>query len=301
MAQQTPYHKPVLVKEVLHYLNIRPGKLYVDVTFGGGGHTRAILEYEPTCSVVAIDWDKRALELNGEPLQEEFSDRLTLVWGNFAHLLFLLKKIRISAVDGILADFGTSQFQIKEAAGFSVYHDTSLDMRMSPAHQKVTAAEVINKASEKKLLEIFWTYGEERNARKIVAAILEERTKRLIKTTGDLVDVIERVVPARKDKKIHPATKVFQALRIYVNNELGNITSFLNASRQLLNSEGRLVCISFHSLEDRLVKQFLREHASNHKPGFEILTSHIVKATEHELTINPSARSACLRAAQMHR
>jgi len=268
----------------------------------GGGHTRAILEAEPTCSVIAIDWDKRALEMNGAPLQEEFPGRLTLLWGNFSLILFLLKKANIQHVDGILADFGTSQYQIKESAGFSLYRNTPLDMRMSPAHQKVTAAEIVNKGTEQKLLEIFWTYGEERYAKNIVAEIIKKRQQKYIKTTGDLVDVVESTIPNYRPgkTKTHPATKIFQALRIYVNNELGNITSLLKASMSLLNNEGRLVCISFHSLEDRLVKQFFKDNTAPYcNPGFELLARDLVKASEEELVQNPSSRSACLRAARL--
>ena len=151
------YHKPVLVDEVIQYLNLKPRGVYLDVTFGGGGHTRAILEQEPTCSVIACDWDAVALEQNGYPLQEEFPERLTLLWANFAQIDKKLKKEGIEHIDGILADFGTSQYQLLERAGFSFHHDTPLDMRMSPSHQKVTAAELVNKASEAKLYEIFKT------------------------------------------------------------------------------------------------------------------------------------------------
>lgn len=299
MEKQQIYHKPVLVQEVLEYLKPSPHKTYVDCTFGGGGHTRAILEAEPTCKVVALDWDTVALEKNGGRLMEEFPDRLTLVWGNFANMLFLLKRKGIHHVDGILADFGTSQFQIKEKAGFSFGTDTLLDMRMSPAHQKLTAAQVINHSSPAKLREIFFTYGEEPYTNKIVQAIVEARAKKQFKTTQELVAIIEKIVPQGRSKT-HPATKVFQALRIHVNDELGNINSFLHASMQLLNKDGRIVCISFHSLEDRLVKQFFLDHkASSFQKGFEILTPKVVTATEEELSINPSSRSAKLRAARL--
>jgi len=287
----TTYHKPVLVGEVLQYLDPQPGKIYVDATFGGGGHTRAILEKEPDCEVIAFDWDQNALEKNGVSLQEEFGDRLTLVWGSFAHLIKLLKKEKISKVDGILADFGTSQFQILNLAGFSFNRDSFLDMRMSPAHQKLTAREIINKFPGPKMEAMFFELGEERYSKQIVRAILEARDKYKINTTGQLVDIIQKIVP--KNKKIHPATKVFQALRIYVNDELENIHSFLAAAKQVLNPDGRLVCISFHSLEDRPVKQFFKENRE-----FEILTPKIVTAGDDELKINPSARSAKLRAGQ---
>lgn len=294
------YHKPVLVKEVLQWLDPKPNKVYVDATFGGGGHTRAILLKEPNCSVIAIDWDQNALEKNGPKLQEEFPGRLNFIWGNFSYLSKLLKKNGYSSVDGILADFGTSQFQIFELPGFSFSRDTFLDMRMSPSHQKITAAEVINKSSEEKLADIFFQLGEERFARRIARAIVENRKKRPITTTGQLADIIEHVVPRNPKIKIHPATRVFQALRIYVNNELDNIKSFLASSLSVLNPDGNLVCISFHSLEDRIVKQYFKDHECDHfqKKCLKILTPKAIEATQEEIEENPSSRSAKLRAAQ---
>ncbi|BDC34625.1 ribosomal RNA small subunit methyltransferase H [Candidatus Dependentiae bacterium Noda2021] len=287
-------HKAVLTNQVLEYLDPQPGKTYLDVTFGSGGHTRAILEKEPTCKVISMDWDTRAFELFAEPLVEEFGSRFTMLWGNFAHLYKSLKKAGIEKVDGVLADFGTSQVQISQRPGFSVYRDTPLDMRMSPAHQKLTAAEVLNKSSEEKLRELFFQLGEDRNSKLIARAIIAERQKAKFRTTGQLVDLIDRVVPA-KGRKIHPATKVFQALRIYVNDELNNIQALLSTSLSILNPEGRLVCISFHSLEDRIVKQFIVQH----KDQFENLTPRVVTAEPEELRANPSARSAKLRAARI--
>lgn len=291
------YHKPVLVQEVIEYLKVQPHKVYLDVTFGGGGHTRAILEHEPLCSVIALDWDSVALEKNGYPLQEEFPGRLTLLWGNFSQVDKKLKKEGLGPVDGIVADFGTSQYQILERPGFSFNKDTVLDMRMSPAHQKVTAAEIVNKAREEKLYEIFRDLGQERHARRIARAIVEERTKQIINTTRQLALIIERIIP-RRGKKIHPATQVFQALRMHVNKEYENIQAFLNASLRVLNPGGRLVCISFHSLEARLVKEFFKHHTM-HEPFLDIITPRVVVASEREERENPSSRSAMLRAAEL--
>lgn len=291
------YHKPVLVNEVLSYLSPRPGCLYVDATFGGGGHTKAILEAEPMCRVIAFDWDIKAIELNGPPLQELFGDRLTLQWGNFAHITPLLKKLKIARIDGILADFGTSQFQIAQRAGFSFSSDTPLDMRMSPGHYKITAAEVVNKAPEQELATIFYTFGEENQSRKIARAIVSYRKEYgPLRTTGELAKLIQKVIPPYS-RKIHPATKVFQALRIVVNDELNNIKSLLTQAPDILEDSGRLVCISFHSLEDRIVKQFLKAHTDE----FTILTKNVVIASAEELSVNPSARSAKLRAAERKR
>lgn len=296
MDETLLYHKPVLINEVLEYMHVQPGKVYLDVTFGSGGHTRAMLEKEPTCRVIAMDWDSRSLDTYGPPLQDIFGDRLTLVWGNFALLYKVLKREKIYHVDGILADFGTSQMQIVERAGFSVHRDTPLDMRMSPSHQTITAADIINKSSEEKLRELFWQLGEESQAKIIVRAIMDARFEKPITTTAQLVQIIEKVCP-RNGRPIHPATKVFQALRIYVNKELENISSFLAEAIRIINPGGRLVCISFHSLEDRIVKQFFNDQAR--LLTLDVVTPKVVVATEKELHENPSARSAHLRAAQI--
>jgi len=297
MAHEEVVHKSVLVEEVLTYLDPQPGKTYLDVTFGVGGHSRAILQANPDTRVIALDWDQQALDVYGERLVEEFGpERVRLLWGNFALLYKILKNAGIKSVDGILADFGTSQNQIFQKDGFSVYRDTLLDMRMSPSHQKITAAELLNKATEEKLREIFYEYGQERYAPQIARAIVEYRAQKVIKTTGQLADLIEKAAPAKAKKRIHPATQVFQALRIYINKELENITSFLSAAIPALNPGGNLVCISFHSLEDRLVKQFFK--TKEQEGMLTILTPDVVTASEDELKRNPSARSACLRAAK---
>lgn len=296
MEQITPIpqiyqHKSVLVREVIEYLNPQPGGTYIDATFGGGGHTRAILASQPTCKVIGIDWDKQAILHNEEKMKEEFGDRFSMVWGNFAHLYKILKHKHISNVQGILADFGTSQFQIHEQAGFSFQKDTPLDMRMSPSHHRITASDVVNTMTEKELANIFFTYGEEVHARKIARLIVQERVKKHITTTQQLVSLIEHVIP-HYSRHTHPATKIFQALRIHVNEELKNITSFFAAAPGALAPQGRLVCISFHSLEDRMVKIFFREQST----VFTTLTAKPVTAREDELAVNPSSRSAKLRA-----
>lgn len=288
------YHKPVLVKEVIHYLNPQPKQIYVDATFGSGGHSRAILQAEPNCKVIAIDWDKQAIEKNAPKLQEEFGDRIELLWGNFARLTQLLKKINIKKVDGILADFGTSQYQIANQPGFSFYKDSPLDMRMSPGHYKVTAYEIVNRASEDELTKIFQRYGQEHNARKIAREIVRTRSEfGPLRTTRDLAQLIEKITPGWRQSRIHPATQVFQAIRIVVNDELNNIKSLLTQSLNLLALNGRIVCISFHSLEDSMVKDFFRLHSN----VLQILTPRVITASKEELEENLSARSAKLRAA----
>jgi len=286
------YHKPVLVEEVIAYLAPRPQGVYVDVTFGGGGHTRAILEAEPTCKVIAFDWDKDAIEINSAQLEQEFPGRVQFVWSNFALLWQQLKKLKIKQVDGILADFGTSQYQISHRKGLSFATDTPLDMRLSSAHQHITAEMLVNDLEERQLTQLFWEYGEERNARTIARAIVIARQQKRITTTGQLAQIVLSCTKQRQT--IHPATRIFQALRIAVNKELENIKSFLSQALPALHPQGRLVCISFHSLEDRLVKQFFQEH----KHELTLLTPKVIVAQEHELAINPSARSARLRAAE---
>jgi 16S rRNA (cytosine1402-N4)-methyltransferase len=287
------YHIPVMVDEVLQYLQPRKGGCYVDATFGGGGHTQAILDAEPTCRVVAIDWDKQALDINGPALEEKYPGRIEFIWTNFGDIERQLKRRNVKHVDGILADFGTSQYQIAQRAGFSFSADTQLDMRMSPENQKTTAAIVVNKATYDDLVYIFQMYGEEPFARRIARAIEQTRKKQRIQTTRQLADIVKRAVP-RVQKKIHPATRAFQALRIFVNKELENIRSFLYHAEKVLDAEGRLVCISFHSLEDRLVKQYMKDHVDS----FDILTPRVVLPTDEEVAMNPSARSARLRAAK---
>ena len=295
MDQPSFFHKSVLIEEVLAYLNPQPYKIYIDATFGSGGHTRAILEKEPTCHVIGIDWDRISLDRYAPLITEKFGDRFTPVWGNFALLYKLLKKIDVRQVDGILADFGTSQMQIADQPGFSLYRDTPLDMRMSTAHYKTTAAELLNTASEDKLLRIFSELGEERFSRKIARAIVKERGHKKFKTTQQLANFIKGIVPYKREAKIHPATRVFQALRIYINQELDNIRSFLKGAIPPLAPQGRIVCISFHSLEDRLVKQFFIDQALAGK--LEVLTKKVVIPTREEIVTNPSSRSAKLRAA----
>lgn len=291
------FHKSVLVNEVISNLAPKPGGLYLDATFGGGGHTKAILQAEPTCKVVALDWDQEAIDANAQRLEQEFGERFKIIWGNFSHIYKLLKKEKISEVDGILADFGTSQFQIHQKAGFSFNVNTHLDMRMSPGHQRQTAADIINNASEKELLTILYTFGEEPQAKKIVRALLAQRKIAPITTTNQLTSLIEKLIPVPGFKHrhgIHPATKTFQALRIAVNHELDNIQNFLQTASGFLKTGGRLVCISFHSLEDRIVKNFLKDHQNI----YQTLTNKPLTATPEELAENPSSRSAKLRAAQ---
>ncbi|MBP7854343.1 16S rRNA (cytosine(1402)-N(4))-methyltransferase RsmH [Candidatus Babeliales bacterium] len=290
-------HIPVLLNEVLQYLDPKPGQLYVDATLGGAGHTRAILQKEPNCKVIGIDWDKTVIDTTGQALMEEFPDRFVAILGNFSKITSLLHKHHIDKVDGILADFGTSQIQIKNTPGFSIYENSFLDMRFNPGMYRVTAYDVINRFNPERLTQMFFDYGQEPHARKIARAIAEQRKIKKIETTHELAQLIKNLTPGNYHK-IHPATKVFQALRIFVNDELENINSFLQAAKGLLKDQGRLVCISFHSLEDRIVKQYFKQHsAKNPTPGFFLMaTDGACMATQEEINANRSSRSARLRA-----
>ncbi|MBY0109772.1 MAG: 16S rRNA (cytosine(1402)-N(4))-methyltransferase RsmH [Candidatus Babeliaceae bacterium] len=287
------YHISVMPQEAISYLAIKPHGVYVDCTFGGGGHSRAILQADPTVNVIAFDVDPEAFEHNREALEKEFPDRIRFIWANFVTLGLALKKIGIQGVDGILADFGTSMHQIHYKAGFSFLKDKKLDMRMSAAHGTLTAADIVNNASELELATIFWRYGEERFGKQIARAIVQARAREKITTTGQLADLIKKAALSNKSN-VHPATRVFQALRIVVNHELEHIEGLLKQAPSILKPGGRMVCISFHSLEDRLVKQSFKEQSGI----LEIVTPKVIVPTAYEVAQNPSSRSAKLRAAQ---
>ncbi len=291
-------HEPVMLKEALENLNIQPNKTYLDVTFGGGGHTTAILEKEPTCKVIAMDWDKKTIEENAPAIQKKYPNRLKVLWGNFALVYRILEKAKIKKVDGILADFGTSKMQIAQTEGLSFRTDTPLDMRISKGHYYFKASDILNRFSQKELADIFFEYGEEKNSRKIAKAIVEYREKEKFKTTGQLAKLVEKIIPryqmAKRRYRIHPATKVFQALRIFVNKELENIENFLKSSVSILNPNSKIVCISFHSLEDRIVKTFFRENQEK----LTTITRKPLIPSEEEIAKNPSSRSAKLRVAE---
>ena len=282
-------HTNVLKKEAVEHLVWKENGLYLDVTCGGGGHSEQILSSFPNARVICFDWDLDAIKKTKLEL-EKYGDRATIIQAKFSSLYSVLKKINVSHVDGILADFGTSRHQLLCGEGFSFQHDTYLDMRMSSGHHTVTAADLINKLSEKELAHIFYLYGEERYANKIAREICTERQKRPIKTTLHLASIITEM-HNQQYSKIHPATKIFQALRIAVNDELKEISSLLNIVKTTIKENGRFVAISFHSLEDRLIKEF----AKNNKICFKEIIKGIVKASEEEVQTNPASRSAKMR------
>lgn len=288
-------HISVLKQEAIDALKLKDSGIYIDATFGAGGHTEALLEANDSISVVAIDWDKKSIESYSQPLQERFGSRLQVAWSNFAHIHRVMKKLNIESVDGILADFGTSLMHFKERAGFSFHEDTLLDMRMSPAHQKITAQDILREASLQELTRILNHGGEERWAYKIAQEIVATRKKIPIETTAQLAQIVEHVI-GKKKSKTHPATKTFQAIRIAVNKEIDNIHAFLINALPFLKKGGRFACISFHSLEDQEVKNFFTNAGT--QKLVKIITKKPIVPSEQEVINNPSARSAKLRIAE---
>jgi len=302
-------HKPVLVEEVIHYLRCTPGKSFVDGTVGGGGHARAILEKTaPDGLLVGVDWDENALIRARSKLQP-FEERLVLLRDNFARLGSILARIHIHAVDGILLDLGLSSFHVDDAErGFSFALSGPLDMRMD-VRGKTTAAHLINTLSEEELAEIIWTFGEERWSRRIARTIVRLRTEKAIETTDHLAQVVLKAIPAgKRTRQRHPATRTFQAIRLAVNRELENLQTFLRGALGWLTTGGRLAIISFHSLEDRLVKQAFARWARScrcpprspacrceGRPLVQLVNKKPVIPREEEIRENPRARSARLR------
>ena len=301
-------HAPVLLAETMDALAPRADGIYVDGTFGRGGYTRALLD-RARCRVFAIDRDPEAIA-SGAPLSRRAEGRLTLVEGRYSEMETLLGAAGIAAVAGIALDLGPSSPQLDDPArGFSFRSDGPLDMRM--ARHGTTAAELVNTLPEAALADIIFLYGEERFSRRIARAVLAARASAPIERTGELAAIVRKVVPAQPGG-IDPATRTFQALRIAVNDELGELERGLGAAERLLAPGGRLAVISFHSLEDRRVKNFLRRRSeaaprgSRHLPSaqgesaasFRLLTKKAVRPSEAEIARNPRARSARLRAAE---
>ncbi len=281
-------HVPVLLEESTELLLGNGGKLYVDCTLGLGGHTRRILEKNLHAFVIGIDRDPYAIDLAQENLKE-FEGRYSLYHANFSDLDQVLKMEGVWQVDGFLFDLGVSMLQLKSPRGFSFQRDEPLDMRMNP-EDRLTAYHVVNRYPEKDLERIFKEYGEEPYAKRVAKAIALARAKKLIETTGELVHVITSVLPYRGGK-IHPATRIFQAIRMEVNQELKSLETALYKTLDFLSSGGRLVVISFHSLEDRLVKNFIKGH-------LKVLTKKPIRPTMEEVKQNPASRSAKLRAGE---
>lgn len=301
-------HIPVMLQEVLDSLNPSSGCVYVDGTFGFGGYTRAILE-SCDCAVIAIDRDESALP-RARDMQAEFGDRFHFVQGCFGDVEALIKQAGFEKIDGFVLDIGVSSMQIDQPErGFSFRFDGPLDMRMTQTSGR-TAADIVNETEESELADIIYKYGEERLSRRIAKAIVLKRAEESFETTTQLADLVRQVVRKSPRDKLDPSTRTFQALRIAVNDELGELERALESSQSILSPGGRLVVVTFHSLEDRIAKAFVREKcgkrervdkyapdsAQTERYPFRELTRKAILASDAEAKVNPRARSAKLRA-----
>ena len=304
-------HKPVLLRECIEGLNIRPDGIYVDGTLGRAGHSREIVSRLTTGRLICIDRDQAALDAAPGRL-EGHMDKVTLVHGNFGDIASILDDLNVLAVDGMLFDLGVSSPQLDDGSrGFSYLQDAPLDMRMDQS-AALTAYDVVNGWSQEELKRILWQYGEERYSGLIAAAIVRRRADKPVETTGELADIIRGAMPAKAQReKQHPAKRSFQAIRIAVNDELGEVERMLDSALPRLNPGGRLAVISFHSLEDRLVKTAYAGWAKGctcppdfpvcvcgKKPQIRLVGKKPIVAGEEELGENPRARSAKLRVAE---
>ncbi len=296
------YHEPVMLEEVMAYLDVKAGRWYVDCNLGGGGHTERILELGG--NVVGIDLDPEAILEVANKHQiicskrkgklRAYSEKLILLQENFSRIQEVMKEVGKPRVSGILFDLGISSHQLGSGErGFSFNLDSPLDMRMDKNAQIPTAADLVNGLHERELSELFWKLGEENFARAIAREIVRKRQKQRIETTDQLAQIILKVRKRGKDDRTHPATRVFQALRIAVNDELNSLREALPQSFDLLEDGGRLVVISFHSLEDRIVKDFFAEQAANGRA--KILTKKPLQPALAEVEANPRSRSGKLR------
>jgi 16S rRNA (cytosine1402-N4)-methyltransferase len=302
-------HVPVLVREVVDALQPAGGGRYLDGTFGGGGYTTALLD-KADCQVIALDRDPDAIAA-GQALAARYPSRLLLIEGRFGDMLELLQAEGVQEVDGVALDLGVSSMQFDQPErGFSFRASGPLDMRMEKRGS--SAADIVNEADEAELADIFWRYGEERRSRRVAHAIVEQRKLKRIETTGELAEIVRRAVGVSAKDESDPATRAFQALRIAVNDELGELERGLAAAEQVLAPGGRLAVVSFHSLEDRAVKEFVRARSgrtpapSRHAPPrqehkaatLRDLTRRPVVPSDAEVAANPRARSARLRVAE---
>ena len=303
-------HIPVMLSEVLHALEPKSGAIIVDGTFGAGGYSKAILE-AAECEVFAIDRDPEAVAA-GRALAAKFPGRLKLVAGRFGAMDEIVNRQGIEAVDGVALDLGVSSMQLDEPErGFSFMKEGPLDMRMGK--EGPSASDIVNELSAGELAEIIGKLGDEGRSRAIAKAIVARRSEAPIETTKELSDIVARVLGRKRDEAKHPATRTFQALRLYLNDELDELARGLSAAERLLKAGGRLVVVTFHSLEDRIAKRFFASRStpaprgSRHlpetsdaafAPSFRLLNQHPIEPNQSEIRRNPRARSARLRAAE---
>jgi 16S rRNA (cytosine1402-N4)-methyltransferase len=289
-------HEPVMVAEVLEHLEPARGGVFVDCTLGLGGHSRALLDAGAS-RLIGIDRDPAALEQARGALSA-YADRVELVHGDYRGIDAILEARGIAEVNGVLADLGVSSMQLDAPGrGFSFRRDEPLDMRMDTTAGP-TAAEAIHDADERALADVIYEFGEERHARRIARSIVEQRKKAPIATTGQLADIVRRAIPRKGYMRIDPATRTFQAIRIWVNRELEGLDTFLAQAAARLAPGGRMAVITFHSLEDRIVKHTLRSMQAAGEIGITVRTKRPLVPTEDEVERNPRARSAKLRAAE---
>ncbi|MCR6544473.1 16S rRNA (cytosine(1402)-N(4))-methyltransferase RsmH [Dehalobacterium formicoaceticum] len=307
------YHIPVLLEECMEGLKLTSSGIYVDCTMGGAGHSREILKRtSPEGRLIAVDQDETAV-LAGRERLKEYGDRVTVVHDNFGNIKNILRKLQIDAVDGFLFDVGVSSYQLDNPErGFSYMEDAPLDMRMDKEHQRLTAEELVNSASVEELSRIIFTYGEERWAKRIAQFIGEFRQTNRITSTGELVAIIKKAIPAGARKEgPHPAKRTFQALRIAINNELEILESVVADATIFLRPGGRICVITFHSLEDRIIKKEFQKLTGactcppgmpmcvcGHERLLKIITRKPILPSEKEINENPRARSAKLRIAE---
>ncbi len=305
----SPRHKTVMIKEASKYVNLENGDTFLDATLGGGGHSKAILDKYDAINVIGIDKDIQAINIAQKNLKD-YKNSISLHNIDFSKIDEVVKKNQIKNIGAILFDLGTSQIQLNDPKrGFSFQHESPLDMRMD-SRQNTTADDIINNFKESDIIKILSDYGEERYSKTIARLII---AKRPIKNTGELSNLVLTAYKGKRNKKIHPATKVFQALRIAVNDELKMLEIALSKSIKLLkNPGGRLVVISFHSIEDRIVKQFFRNESinclcdpkivlcsCNHQAKIKLISKKIIRPSEKEIEENPSSRSAKMRVAEV--
>ncbi len=295
-------HIPVLVDKVIEFLQPKENKIYVDATLGCAGYTEKILNISKGCKVIGIDWDQQAIEYSKEKLKNFLnSGNLVVVKDNFVNLKKILKDLKINQVDAVIFDFGLSTLQIKSCRGFS-FNDETLDMRMSDSFTSITAYDIVNKFPQQQLVDIFYSYGEEKFSRLIAKKIIEYRKSKEIKSAKQLSEIVGNILYSRKknlflknskqkiELKFHPATKIFQAIRIFVNNELKNIEVGVKNAMDVLSLSGRIITVCYHSLEDRIVKNIFKN-----RNDFKIITKKPVVASDEEIRFNKSSRSAKLR------